>query len=939
MKKYILAISSMAVIAGLGFGLIMDRQDDYAPRKIRNLTQMSGGDEEEGFSEANNYWLAMKANQNTGVIDPADIQKSIQQANEAAKDRAVTMTWSELGPSNVGGRTRALLVDNQDATGNTLFAGGVSGGLWKSTTGASSWLKVNDMQENLAVSCITQTTNGDIYYGTGEGGFNNTTGSGVSGYHGNGIFYSNDGGKTFTQLAKTKPNGTSSPWIDVNTMASLSSGRVFAGVAKGLFYSDDKGQTWTTVTALGTASVKELKVDKNGVIYAATSALIWKSTDGSTWKKLVVTPMGTSSRISLAISYSNPDIIYCMSASTNDGRLEGIYRSDKAGDDPQSWVRIAKKANNLYDFDPLSNPTAPQGSYNNVLAVDPSDPDRVFAAGVDWWEWQNPTNHAGSKAGWHRTAVNNYFGGVPNYIHSDKHAIVFWFDPQTPSKFITYVGSDGGIAKSGDQCVKFVESNKGYNVTQFYGLAMAPKRNIDATERVFGGTQDNGTQLINGNGNTKRDAIEISGGDGFQAEASHIFPDVMFYGVYYGDYSRSANGGAEANNFYDCRMIYMVDQRYPRNKCSEKIDKFNNIFDTPMLFEESWSDSSSIMCVTMHKGADGQSGGSVYMTRQATPVLASAQAKERSLVDPATWYRIGVTDYVIDRLGITKDWNTVFASSTGWNGGAGRVFRFTGLNTAAYDTIITWDPEANGIKKTEIYNFGRAVTSIHVDPKDNNHVYVSLGNYGNADYIYESTNALDTVNPVVFTALAASKLPSMPVYDLGITYDVKNPNKRIIIAGTELGIWVSEDNGATFSEQNAGMARVPVAKIRIYQTHNWEGPSIYIGTHGRGAFKSTTLANIGVVNNNVSTAKDVIKVYPNPAQDIANITYSVRKASTVYISVVDLKGATLYNANFPNQSAGEHQLPLGVASFPAGTYVVYIRSDDGAAYEKLTVVR
>jgi hypothetical protein len=83
----------------------------------------------------------------------------------------------ERGPNNVGGRTRAVIVDLNDATGNTIFAGSVGGGIWKCTnfkTSSYTWTRVNDHMANLAVTALAQdpTNPNTMYAGTGEGFYN-----------------------------------------------------------------------------------------------------------------------------------------------------------------------------------------------------------------------------------------------------------------------------------------------------------------------------------------------------------------------------------------------------------------------------------------------------------------------------------------------------------------------------------------------------------------------------------------------------------------------------------------------------------------------------------------------------------------------------------------------------------------------------------------------
>jgi len=118
-------------------------------------------------------------------------------ANGRVSGDAIGNEWTERGPNNVGGRTRAVLFDPNDVTNETVFAGAISGGLWKNTNISNSnsvWARV-DISENLNVSCITvDPTNSQVFYiGTGE--------SYVAGdVNGNGVWKSTDGGTTWAKV-------------------------------------------------------------------------------------------------------------------------------------------------------------------------------------------------------------------------------------------------------------------------------------------------------------------------------------------------------------------------------------------------------------------------------------------------------------------------------------------------------------------------------------------------------------------------------------------------------------------------------------------------------------------------------------------------------------------------------------------------------------------
>src|SRR6056300_193854 len=128
-----------------------------------------------------------------------------EQERRQGKAAISGITWEERGPNNVGGRTRVIMFDANDATNRTVWAGSVSGGLFKTTDIFASeveWEPVNDFFGNMAVTALAQDpTDPDImYFGTGEGYFNSDA------VRGDGIWKSTDGGDSWSQLASTSGN-------------------------------------------------------------------------------------------------------------------------------------------------------------------------------------------------------------------------------------------------------------------------------------------------------------------------------------------------------------------------------------------------------------------------------------------------------------------------------------------------------------------------------------------------------------------------------------------------------------------------------------------------------------------------------------------------------------------------------------------------------------
>ena len=107
--------------------------------------------------------------------------------------------WIERGPDNVGGRSRAVIFDPNDATNETVFAGGVSGGLWKNTNisnASSVWTQVG-IPENLNISAIAVDPNDPKIFYVGTGERNTASRTTVSG---NGLWKSDDGGTTWADV-------------------------------------------------------------------------------------------------------------------------------------------------------------------------------------------------------------------------------------------------------------------------------------------------------------------------------------------------------------------------------------------------------------------------------------------------------------------------------------------------------------------------------------------------------------------------------------------------------------------------------------------------------------------------------------------------------------------------------------------------------------------
>ncbi len=248
MKKRILPFGIFSLLI---FGLVALFFLTIDPDKNEDTQVRQGNQSIKGAKE---YLAAIRNNQHTGILNPNDVIKARQQiealASHKSTSNATDLEWNELGPDNIGGRTRAIIFDNQDETVKTLYAGSVNGGIFKSGDLGASWEKVNlsSGTANLNVTCMVQDDDGTIYVGTGEGlSTENYSAAGDFGFEGGfvgrGLFKS-DAGDNFNLIPGTAPVITEElgDWAYVNKLAiDKNANRLYAATNNGLQYASLPG--------------------------------------------------------------------------------------------------------------------------------------------------------------------------------------------------------------------------------------------------------------------------------------------------------------------------------------------------------------------------------------------------------------------------------------------------------------------------------------------------------------------------------------------------------------------------------------------------------------------------------------------------------------------------------------------------------------------------
>lgn len=567
-------------------------------------------------------WFFNIQKNSAGVIDEAAMiatQQEIEAQDmlrQSSPSSVANVTMNEIGPDNIGGRTRAVWIDKNNP--QHMLAGGISGGLWVSNDGGANWAQHTQLSSfrNICVSTICSSANGEIYFGTGEGLYY-LLGSGAGGFIGGGVWKSSDNGATFSRLATTIPdsNSVSHQWTSVNKMDAdpNNPNRIYAATNRGLMMTDDGGATWTNPVVINNNTVQskttDVDVASTGAVVAAVGGKPYISPSGNvgTFANTGTTASGFpqgAGRAEFAIAPSNPNYIYVMVAKSSPATLQGIYLSTDAG---TTWNTLATGGNP--GFEPFGDNG--QGDYDNAVAVDPSDPGRAFFGGVELWKWEMVVNNP--PAG-QLTRVAFEFPASPFnpwYVHSDKHMIIF--HPTNANTF--YVGTDGGVFKTTNKGSSFIPCNKGYNVTQCYSIGydhMAPSRRV-----AVSGNQDNGTTLVDGLGNTPMSAISINGGDGGYTEFSYINPDAVFTTIYYGDLSRSANRGSSSSNFYSTRISNLL----PLGPFVTPIELYENKYDLNSSDTIDWVNGKTITTVAIGNGTATTFTGTIAPSQSSATLL------------------------------------------------------------------------------------------------------------------------------------------------------------------------------------------------------------------------------------------------------------------------------------------------------------------------------
>ena len=485
----------------------------------------------------------------------ADKEKT--KTKDEKKDTVLTsslvngLKFRSIGPAFTSGRIADFAVNPKNHS--EWYVAAASGHVWKTTNNGTTFEPIFDNYGaySMAVVVIDPNNSNVVWVGTGENNHQRSLG------YGDGVYKSNDGGKSFTNMGLKDSRQIGKILIDPrnsDVVYVAAEGSVWGpGGDRGLYKTWDGGKTWKKILEISeNTGVNNILMDPRNpdVMYVSSEqrrrhvftkigggpeTAIYKSTNaGETWDKLTSgLPSGDMGGMGLAISPVNPDFIFAIIEAAGDA--SGFYRSTDRG---ASWTKMSGHV--------------AQGQYYNEIYCDPKNVDIVYSV-----ETVSKYTTDGGKT-WQ--PIGN------NKRHVDDHA--FWIDPDDTKHFM--IGGDGGIYETYDWGKEFIFKSN-LPVTQFYRVQAD---NATPFYNVYGGTQDNNSfggpsRNISNTGVLSDDWFVTNGGDGFWAQIDPVDPNIVYCESQYGGMVR-----------FDKKSLESVDIR-PEPRKGEDSYQWN--WNTPLI--------------------------------------------------------------------------------------------------------------------------------------------------------------------------------------------------------------------------------------------------------------------------------------------------------------------------------------------------------------------
>ena len=825
--------------------------------------------------------------------------KNLQRVPGDGSDNA----WVERGPNNIGGRTRVVFFDPNDTTNETVYAGGVSGGLWKTTNisnANSVWTKVESL-DNYSVSCFAiDPNNSNIWYiGTGE----SYTGSDAVG---NGVYKTTDGGANWTRvLSASGTTDTSNPdqylvsgIYYVNDIivrdkdgnaTTTNDSEVFVGVAAayyndggntpntfigirafGVYKSTNNGMNWTWISP-DLPEIPEITTGTYGALYAPNDfeigadntlwmastrnifgnggGTILKSTDGSAFT--IEHTITDGRRTELATSKTDENVIYAL-AQINGGNPVMIKTTD-AFATPPSDLTLPDDPDESVSTEDF---TRGQSFYDLVIETDPTNDDIVYVGGIN--AHRSGINDPAGNPVWKTISYWSSFYS-PTFpgseIHADHHALAFKPTNSNHGLF----GTDGGVYYSTDlsdgteesNVASAVARNNGFNVTQFYTVGVAPTTAFPGEgDYIIAGAQDNGTQLMTNSVAGVNSSIDVSGGDGAYSFFDQDGTDKYFITNYV--YNQSIR-------LYN----YVTDSQITINNESTSNGDFINVeaLDSRLnILYSNYSNGSNFII----KRYGGLLSGTITKTDMTNALLDASPTA----------------------ITVSKLSSEVLVGTE-----TGKVLKISGTIPFQIWSDIS-DP-----------NFIGSVSDIEYGATDND-IFLTFHNYGVVNIWYSSDGGT-TWN---------SKEGDFP--DIPVKAILQNPlNTKEVIIGTDLGVWKTNDfsiASPVWTQSYNGMGSVKVTDLDLRDDN-----MVFASTYGRGVFSGEFTAATASVDD-VLTDKRIFTVYPT----ISNGNFILQAKNTLgktEMNIFDSTGKKVFQSSLDFNTNEKQDISVNLN---AGMYIV-----------------
>jgi photosystem II stability/assembly factor-like uncharacterized protein len=722
-----------------------------------------------------------------------------------------------IGPATMSGRISAIDVVNKRLEASAqatltpeqriIYVGAAGGGVWKSLDNGTTFKPVFDKVEKasqsigaLAIEKSTSKTDQSkagsvVWVGTGESNVRNS----VS--YGTGIYKTTDGGENWKcmglerseRIARIVIHPKNPDVVYVAVPGALWSD----SEDRGVYRTSDGGKSWEKILYVdketGCADVVMDPADPN-TLYASMWTFrrkawqfwsggkgsgLFKSTDGGkTWNSLTNTsPAGSTAGSSNGLpSGELGRIVVAVAPSTSatvyaliEAKKTALYRSDDKG---ATW-RMATD-NYSIAFRPF---------YFAEMHVDPTDPNRIYRL--------NASTSVSEDGGKTFTAFS--YGGA---AHPDHHA--FWIDPQNPMEML--LGTDGGVYRSLDRG-KSWSHFRNLPVSQFYHVST----DADTPYNVYGGLQDNGVwgapaRLDGGISNASWKSLGF--GDGFYAERDRIDNNIFYFNIYEGNLYRMFLSTGE------------LKKMQPEEKDGEA--KYRYHWNTPFVFGKKSPKAPASAPLPMYTASQflfrsfdrGESWEKISpdLTTNDSAKLAQQRVSGGLSMD-VTSAENHCTIYAVAE--------SPFDNQTIWAGTDDGNLQLTTNGGKSWTNLAQNLP-------SELPR-GSWISMIEPSRFDKNTAYVAVHNYMRGDfapYFFKTTDLGKT-----WTRLNS---PEIRGHAHVIREDVVN--KKLLFAGTEMGLYVSLDAGASWVQFTGNVPNVPIRDIAIQQREH----DLVLATHGRG---------------------------------------------------------------------------------------------------------